>query len=66
VISELGYKGLPQGLVLNPFIYSLLGSGVDRFILQYADDVVVYASQRIMENARALVQTACLALKVFF
>jgi hypothetical protein len=66
-------KGLPQGSVLNPFLYSLLGSGVDRFIpagcgiLQYVNDVVVvYASHRIMEIALALVQTACSALKVFF
>jgi hypothetical protein len=50
------YKGLPQGSVLSPFLYSLLGSGVDRFnparcgIPQYVDDVVVYASHRIMEN----------------
>jgi hypothetical protein len=69
-MSRTGYKGLPQGSVLSPFLYSLLGSGVDRFIpagcgiLQY--DVVVYASHRIMEIAVALVQTACSALKVFF
>jgi hypothetical protein len=66
------YKVLPQGSVLNPFLYSLLGSGVDRFIstgceiLQYADNVVVHASLRIMEIARALVQTACSAVKLFF
>jgi hypothetical protein len=71
-MSCTGYKGLPQGSVLSPFLYSLLGSGVDRFIpagygiLQYADNVVVYASHRIMEIARALVQTACSAPKVFF
>jgi hypothetical protein len=58
--------------VFHRFLYSLLVSGVDIFIpagcriLQYADDVVVYASHRIMEIARALVQTACSALKVLF
>jgi hypothetical protein len=31
-MSRTGYKGLPQGLVLNPKLYSLLGSGVKRFI----------------------------------
>jgi hypothetical protein len=46
-MSRSGYKGLPQGSVLSPFLYSLLWSGVDRFIpagsgiLQYVDDVVV-------------------------
>jgi hypothetical protein len=48
-MSRTGYKGLPQGSVLSPFLYNLLESGVDRFIpagfgiIQYADDVVVYA-----------------------
>jgi hypothetical protein len=71
-MSRTGYKGLPQGSVLRPFLYSLLGSGVDRFIpagcgiLQYADDVVVHGSHRIMDIVRALVQTACSALKAFF
>jgi hypothetical protein len=32
---------------------------------QYADDVVVYVLHRIVEIATALVQTACLALKLF-
>jgi hypothetical protein len=31
-MPRTGYKGLPQGSVLSPFLYSLLGSGVDRFI----------------------------------
>jgi hypothetical protein len=71
-MSHTGYKGSPQGSILSPFLYSLLGSGVDRFIpagcgiLQYTDDVVGYASHRIMEFARALVQMACSAIKVFF
>jgi hypothetical protein len=30
--SRTGYKGFPQGSVPSPFLYSLLGSGVDRFI----------------------------------
>jgi hypothetical protein len=58
--------------VLSTFSYSLLRSGVDRFIparceiLQSVDDVVEYALHRIMEITHALVQTACSALKVFF
>jgi hypothetical protein len=31
-MSRTGYKGLPQGSVLSPFLYSLIRSGVDRFI----------------------------------
>jgi hypothetical protein len=53
-MSRTGYKGLPQRSVLSSFLYSLFGSGVDRFIpagcgiLQYLNDVVVYASHRTM------------------
>jgi hypothetical protein len=31
-MSRTEYKGLPQGSVLTPFLYSFLESGVDRFI----------------------------------
>jgi hypothetical protein len=71
-MSRTGYKGLPQKSVLSLFLYSILGSGVDRFIPagcgihQYADNVEVYASHRIKEIAGALAQTACSALKVLF
>jgi hypothetical protein len=64
-MSRTGYKDIPQGSVLSLFLNSLLRSGVDRFILagcgilQYADDLVVFDSHKIMEIARSLVQTAC-------
>jgi hypothetical protein len=59
-----GYKGLRQGSVLSPFLYNLLGSGIDRFVppgcdfLQYADDIVVYSTHHLFQTACALVQTA--------
>jgi hypothetical protein len=49
-----GYKGLPQSSVLSPFLYNLLGSGMNRFVpsgcnfLQYADDIVVYSSHHVL------------------
>jgi hypothetical protein len=64
-MTLLGYKGLPQGLVLSPFLYNIMGSYADRFIssgcrfLQYADDLVVYVAHRLFNVARGLVQTAC-------
>jgi hypothetical protein len=67
-----GYKGLPQGSVLSPFLYNLLGSGMDRFVqsgcdfLQYADDIVVYSSRNVFQTACALVLTACSSLSVFY
>jgi hypothetical protein len=54
-----GYKGLPQGSVLSPFLYNLLGSGMDRFVpsgcdfLQYADDIVVYSSHHVLQIAHS-------------
>jgi hypothetical protein len=71
-ITLTWYKGLPQGSVLSPLFYNLLGSGMDRFIqsgcnfLQYADDILVYFSHHIFEIASILVQTACSSLRVFF
>jgi Reverse transcriptase (RNA-dependent DNA polymerase) len=71
-LTLTGYKGLPQGSVLSPFLYNILGSRMDRFLpsgcrfLQYADDVVVYATHRVLEIARSLIQTACTSLSVFF
>jgi hypothetical protein len=66
------YKGLPQGTVLSPFLYILLGSGMDRFVplgcdfLQYVYDIEVYSSHHVFQTACALVQTACSSLSVFF
>jgi hypothetical protein len=71
-MSLVGYKGLPQGSVLSPFLYNIIGSCADRFIpsgcgfLQYADDLVVYMAHRLFNVARGLVQTACTSLNVFF
>jgi hypothetical protein len=71
-MTLVSYKGLPQGLVLNSFLYNIIRSCVDRFIpsgcgfLQYADDLVVYMAHRLFSVANRLVQTACTSLNVFF
>jgi hypothetical protein len=31
-MTLIGYKGLPQGSVLSPFLYNIIGSCVDWFI----------------------------------
>jgi hypothetical protein len=68
-MTLVGYKGLPRGSVLSPFLYNVIRSRVDRFLpagcgfLQYADDLVVYV--RLTEVGRGLVQTACTSLGVF-
>jgi hypothetical protein len=71
-MTLVGYKGLPQGSVLNPFLYNIIESCADKFIpagcgfLQYADDLVVYMAHRLFDVARGLVQTVCTSLNVFF
>jgi hypothetical protein len=71
-MTMVGYKGLPQRSVLSPFLYNIIGSCADRFVLagcgflQYADDLVVYVAHRLIRVARGLIQTACTSLSVFF
>jgi hypothetical protein len=71
-MTLVGYKSLPQGSVLSPFLYYVIGSCPDRFVpagcgfLQYADDLVVYVTHRLIEVARGHIQTACTSLGVFF
>jgi hypothetical protein len=71
-MTLVGNKGLPQGSVLSPFLYNVIGSCADRFVpagcgfLQYADDLVVYVAHRLIGVVRGLIQTACTSLGVFF
>jgi hypothetical protein len=71
-MTLVGYKSLPRGSVLIHFLYNVIGSCADRFVLdligcgflQYADDLVVYVSHRLIEVTLGLAQTVCLG--VFF
>jgi hypothetical protein len=71
-MTLVGYKGLPQGSVLSPFIYNIIGSCADRYVptgcgfLQYADVLVMHVAHRLIGVAGGLVQTACTSLSVFF
>jgi hypothetical protein len=68
----VGYKGLPLGSVLSPFLYNIIGSCTERFIssgcrfFQYADDLVVYMAHRLFNEAHGLVETSCPSLTGFF
>jgi hypothetical protein len=37
-----GYKSLPQGSVLSPFLYNLLGSGMDIFVVPSVCDILTF------------------------
>jgi hypothetical protein len=52
---RVGVKGLPQGSVISSLLYNVGGSGIDAqmvrgvSLLQYADDLVIYASGFIVQ-----------------
>jgi hypothetical protein len=56
VVELVGFKGLSQGLAVSIFSYSFYTSQADRVLpfrcsmLQYADDLAVYASQIDVEK----------------
>lgn len=55
--SRLLSKGLPQGSVLSPLLYNIYTHDIENFvdkninILQYADDLVLYITDKNIENA---------------
>ena len=59
------YKGLPQGCVLSPSLYSIYVSDIERHtsqspnmkILQYADDICLYTSQKNQIKAISELET---------
>jgi hypothetical protein len=57
-MTLVGYKGIPQGSVLSPFLCNIIRLCVDRFIpsecgfFQYADNLVVYMAHRLFDVAR--------------
>lgn len=58
------WKGLPQGSVLSPLLYSLYTHDLDHSIspickvLQYADDLAIYMRTNSMEDAKDNLNTA--------
>lgn len=58
------WKGLPQGSVLSPILYSLYTSDLDRTvdsfcdILQYADDIVLYYSSDSFSDSTSRLNAA--------
>jgi hypothetical protein len=71
VAECVGFKSLPQGSALSSFSYSFYTSQADRVLpvrclmLQYADDLAVYAAHVDVENVQQTVQSACAGLNEF-
>jgi hypothetical protein len=69
---RVGVKGLSPGSVLSPLLYNVGGSGIDAqmvrgmSLLQYADDLVIYASGFIVQRIRESLQKSLDAVSVFF
>jgi hypothetical protein len=69
---RIGVKGLPRGSVLSPLLFIVGGPGIDVqmvrgvSLLQYADDLVIYASRFIVQRIRESLQKSLDAVSVFF
>jgi hypothetical protein len=69
---RVGVKGLPQGSVLNPLLYNVGGSGIDAqmvrgvSLLQYADDLVIYASGFISSEFASLFRSHLMQSAFFY
>jgi hypothetical protein len=67
-----GYKDLPQGSVLSPYMYNFYTRLVEACLhpvctfLQYADDLVVYISGKHVEAVRECLQTSLTRLMTWF
>jgi hypothetical protein len=66
---RVGVKGLSQGSVLSPLLYNVVLSGIDAqmvrgvSLLQYAEDLVIYASGFIVQRIRELLY--CIVVMYF-
>lgn len=67
------YKGVPQGATLSPLIYLLYISQLHSFVsvpklsvLQYADDIVLYTSNRNLLQAELTLNEALRQLYLFY
>lgn len=67
--SRLVWKGLPQGSVLSPILYNLYtydleaSVGNNVCVLQYADDLLLYCSDRSIENASSSLTSSLILLR---
>jgi ribonuclease HI len=69
---RIGLKGLPQGSVLSPLLFNLGGADLDTIIpksisiLQYADDIVIYISDKIIKKMQKMMQNALNGISKYF
>lgn len=62
------WKGLPQGSVLSPLLYNIYTSDLDHSVLnckmlQYADDILIYHSDRDVQKCADSVNETLLSVK---
>lgn len=70
---KIAYKGIPQGSILGPILYSIYTASIESYvknddieILQFADDIVVYTSSRCLEVAAEKIQNSLYKIEEVF
>jgi hypothetical protein len=68
----MGVESLPQDLILSPITYKLGGAEIDFRMtrevlkLQYADDIVIFASGAMLQRVQELLQESLNLVDIFY
>lgn len=70
---QTAYKGIPQGSILGPILYSIYTTIIESYVtnddievLQFADDIVIYTSSKCLVTAAEKIQNSLYKIEEVF